>query len=82
MCQLQNISKHKYNKSFTNQIATLSAVPLHCIKVELCFQLVVAKLKPSFSVDFSVYEGYYVSNMVVVLAGSKTDIGKQPKIVK
>ena len=39
-------------------------------------------LKPSFSVDFSVNEGYFVSNMVVVLVGSKVAIVKQPKIVK
>ena len=39
-------------------------------------------LKPSFSVDFSVNEGCFVSNMVVVLVGSKVAIVKQPKIVK
>ena len=65
-----------------HKIATLVAVRLHCIKVELYFQRVVAGLKPSFSVDFSVNEGYFVSNMVVVLVGSKVDIVKQPKIVK
>ena len=42
----------------------------------------MAGLKPSFSVDFSVNEGYFVSNMVVVLVGSKVAIVKQPKIVK
>ena len=42
----------------------------------------MAGLKPSFSVDFSVNEGYFVSNMVVVLVGSKEAIVKQPKIVK
>ena len=31
----------------------------------------MAGLKPSFSVDFSVNEGYFVSNKVVVLVGSK-----------
>ena len=42
----------------------------------------MAGLKPSFSVDFSVNEGCFVSNMVVVLVGSKVAIVKQPKIVK
>ena len=45
-------------------------------------QRVVAGLKPSFSVDFSANEGYFVSNLVVVLVGSKVAIVKQPKIVK
>ena len=57
-------------------------VALHCIKIALYFQRVVTGLKPSFSVDFSVNEGYFVSNMVVVLVGSKVAIVKQPKIVK
>ena len=39
-------------------------------------------LKPSFSVDFFVNENYFVSNIVVVLVGSKAAIVKQPKIVK
>ena len=39
-------------------------------------QRVVTGLKPSFSVDFSVNEGYFVSNMVVVLVGSKVAIVK------
>ena len=42
----------------------------------------MAGLKPSFLVDFSVNEGYFVSNMVVVLVGSIVAIVKQPKIVK
>ena len=45
-------------------------------------QRVVTGLKPSFSVDFFVNENYFVSNMVVVLVGSKVAIVKQPKIVK
>ena len=57
-------------------IATLGLVALHCIKIALYFQQVVAGLKPSFSVDFSVNEGYFVSNMVVVLVGSKVAIVK------
>ena len=63
-------------------IATLRSVRLKCITYGNCFQRAVAGLKPSFSVDFSVNEGYFVSNMVVVLAGSKAAIVKQPKIVK
>ena len=62
--------------------ATLTSMALHCIKIPLDFQRVVAGLKPSFSVDFSVNEGYFVSNIVVVLVGSKVAIVKQPKIVK
>ena len=58
------------------KIATLGAVALHCIKIALYFQRVVTGLKPSFSVDFSVNEGYFVSNMVVVLVGSKVAIVK------
>ena len=46
------------------------------------FQRVVTGLKPSFSVDFSVNEGYFVSNKVVAQVGSKVAIVKQPKIVK
>ena len=61
---------------------TLTSIAFHCIKIALYFQRVVTGLKPSFSVDFSVNEGYFVSNMVVVLVGSKAAIVKQPKIVK
>ena len=56
--------------------ATLTSIALHCIKIPLDFQRVVTGLKPSFSVDFSVNEGCFVSNMVVVLVGSKVDIVK------
>ena len=56
--------------------ATLGLVALHCIKIALYFQRAVTGLKPSFSVDFSVNEGYFVSNMVVVLVGSKVAIVK------
>ena len=65
-----------------SEFAALDAVALHCIKIPLIFQRVVTELKPSFSVDFSVNEGCFVSNMVVVLVGSKVAIVKQPKIVK
>ena len=58
--------------------ATLTSIALHCIKIPLDFQQVVAGLKPSFSVDFSVNEGYFVSNMVVVLVLSKMAVVKQP----
>ena len=60
----------------------LRSVRLKCITYGNCFQRAVAGLKPSFSVDFSVNEGYFVSNKVVVLVGSKVAIVKQPKIVK
>ena len=63
-------------------IATLRSVRLKCITYGNCFQRTVTGLKPSFSVDFSVNEGYFVSNKVVVLVGSKVAIVKQPKIVK
>lgn len=53
-----------------------------CIKQGYLCQRAVTGLKPSFSVDFSVNGGYFVSNMVVVLVGSKVAIVKQPKIVK
>ena len=62
--------------------ATLGVETINCITYGSCCQRVVAGLKPSFSVDFSVNEGYFVSNMVVVLVGSKVAIVKQPKIVK
>ena len=42
----------------------------------------MAGLKPSFSVDFSANDGYFVSNMVVVLVLLKMAIVKQLKIVK
>ena len=42
----------------------------------------MAGLKPSFSVDFSVNEDCFVSNMVVVLVGSKVAIVKQLQFVK
>ena len=42
----------------------------------------VTGLKPSFSVDFSVNEGYFVSNMVVVLVLLKMAVVKQTQIVK
>ena len=45
-------------------------------------QRVVTGLKPSFSVNFSDDEGYFVSNMVVVLVGSKTAVVKQPVVKK
>ena len=58
--------------------ATLGVETINCITYGSCCQRVVAGLKPSFSVDFSVNEGYFVSNMVVVLVGSKVAIVKQP----
>ena len=61
---------------------TLTSIAFHCIKIALYFQRVVTGLKPSFSVDFSVNEGYFVSNKVVVLVGSKVAIAKQLKFVK
>lgn len=62
--------------------ATLGSITKNCIHLGSLSQRVVAGLKPSFSVDFSVNEGYFVSNKVVVLVGSKVAIVKQPKIVK
>lgn len=56
--------------------ATLMMTALHCITFIRCFQRAVTGLKPSFSVDFSVNEGYFVSNMVVVLVSSKVAIVK------
>ena len=56
--------------------ATLTSIALHCIKIALYFQRVVTGLKPSFSVVFIVNEGFFVSNMVVVLVGSKVAIVK------
>ncbi len=56
--------------------ATLTSIALHCIKIALYFQRVVTGLKPSFSVVFIVNEGCFVSNMVVVLVGSKVAIVK------
>ena len=57
-------------------IATLRSVRLKCIDYSSSFQRVVAGLKPSFSVDFAINESYFVSNMVVVLVGSKVAIVK------
>ena len=58
---------------------------LHCTTYIRYFQLLVTGLKPSFSVDFAVNEGYFVSNMVVVkvdFISVKMAIVKQPQVVK
>ena len=56
--------------------ATLGVGTINCIIQGSLCQRVVTGLKPSFSVDFSVNEGYFVSNMLVVLVGSKVAIVK------
>lgn len=53
-----------------------------CIKIIISIQRVVTGPKPSFSVDFAVNEGCFVSNMVVVPVGSKMAIVKQSVVKK